>query len=295
MELDENYSRIFKNKLLDTFKYTALFLEKHNLKYWACGGTCIGAVRHKGFIPWDDDIDIMMPRDDYYKLLELTGEIEESGYSLVSIKDKGYYFDFAKLCDSNTTIWEHKTRPFIVGVYIDIYPVYLSDKTLDEIECQIQEYNAIAYKYFRTVEEVTFSDYLYYCSKFDYVRILSSLRSKLLYRNPKKYLKEYLEYEKKLDCPKGDKIVSFIGGYPGHKIYNKEWFDELVDLPFEDTTIKCPNDYDSYLKYVFGDYMKLPPVNQRISDHSKYYINLKEGLTLEEVKQRLKQGEKCVY
>lgn len=98
----------FKLRLLDTLKFMQAFFAKHDLRYVACGGTVLGAVRHKGFIPWDDDIDVYMPRADYQKLQTLTAELDKEGYEFLSHENTGvgYYMPFGKLSDKNSTIWE---------------------------------------------------------------------------------------------------------------------------------------------------------------------------------------------
>ena len=101
------------------------------------------------------------------------------------------------------------------------------------------------------------------------------------------------DYEKSIHQDDGKYAVSLASmryGY-GKEIFKSEWFDSYVVYPFADTEIRVPIGYDEYLKSVFGDYMQLPPVEKRISDHKKYYVNLKEGLTLEETKKRIKRGE----
>ena len=82
-------SQQMKQALLDTFKFTKQFLAQHGLRYVACGGTVLGAVRHQGFIPWDDDIDIYMPRADYNRLLSMNEQLHPLGYEVLSCHDKG--------------------------------------------------------------------------------------------------------------------------------------------------------------------------------------------------------------
>ncbi len=296
MEYNEQYSKLFKEKLLNTFKYTAQFLEEHNLKYWACGGTCLGAVRHKGFIPWDDDIDIMMPRNDYYKLLSLRSEMSGSGYRMEDIHDNGFYYDFGKIMDSNTTIWEYKYIPYVLGVYVDVYPVYQTDLSENEINKNIEDYyNLYKGKLEKTFLHPKLSDWFSDRKDFSLRLYLYYLKNKLKGYNHDILFKKWVEMEKTLNKDKGESIVSYIEGYPGRKIYKKEWFDNLIDYPFEDITIKIPANYDAYLTHVFNDYMKMPPEKDRISIHRKYYVNLKEGLTIDEAKQRIKTGERIIY
>ena len=94
---------IIQNKTLQTLKYLISFLEKHNLNYFVCSGTAIGVVMHKGFIPWDDDIDIYMFRKDYEKLLGLSEEMHDDGYKIVNIQNSdNYYLKFSKVIKFTT-------------------------------------------------------------------------------------------------------------------------------------------------------------------------------------------------
>ena len=95
-DLDE-----FKVYLLKTFKAFINFCEQHGLTYYAAFGTALGAVRHQGFIPWDDDVDVYMPREDYNRLLALRGVLDSSKYEVIDIENKGYYLYFAKWCMRN--------------------------------------------------------------------------------------------------------------------------------------------------------------------------------------------------
>ena len=120
------YMNDLQKRLLVILKEFARVCGKHNLRYFLNGGTCLGAIRHKGFIPWDDDVDVMMPREDYEKFLTLQYEYEGTPYFIQSWKsDPRYTYGFAKLRDSSTTFIEDFYRNHRInhGVWIDIFPL----------------------------------------------------------------------------------------------------------------------------------------------------------------------------
>lgn len=126
MDLVGNDFKRYKEILLKSLKYFDNFCNKHNLLYYAAYGTALGAIRHHGFIPWDDDIDVFMPRKDYEKLLSLKEEIKKDHYYVFDPSDQGYYKQFAKMVDMKTSLWELKEIPFMIGVFIDIFPLDFS-------------------------------------------------------------------------------------------------------------------------------------------------------------------------
>ena len=112
----------FKQRLIKLFKEFIDVCNKNKLRYYAAYGTALGAVRHRGIIPWDDDIDVWMPREDYERFLSLRNQLTATPYEILDIQNKGYYLYFAKFCNKNTTLIEREGKP-IIGLYIDIFPL----------------------------------------------------------------------------------------------------------------------------------------------------------------------------
>ena len=117
-----------KTALASTLKAFIDFCQQHALTYYAAYGTAIGAVRHHGLIPWDDDIDVFMPREDYNKLLSLRSTLNTTEYEIIDIENQGYYLYFAKWCQRNSTLIEKPGEPAL-GIYVDIFPLdYFDEK-----------------------------------------------------------------------------------------------------------------------------------------------------------------------
>ena len=153
-----------QQRILDVFKYTVSQIKKYNLRYVACGGTLLGAVRHKGFIPWDDDIDIYMPREDYNKFIALSDEMQRDGFDIYSVEhNKGYVCAWAKVVDINTSLWEVEYRQFMTGVFVDIFP-------LDEFNCSKDEIRVIQSK-----SRQLFENYVVAGDKYDNTEIFKFL------------------------------------------------------------------------------------------------------------------------
>ena len=290
-------SDLLKTRLLEVFQFAKEFFQQHNLRYIGCGGTVLGAIRHKGFIPWDDDIDLYMPRKDYEQLLQLAPEFQGTGYELLhwdnltlnsqlSTLNSQYYMPFAKIADCRSTIWEFRHLPFLFGVSIDIFPLDEFDEA-DEV-ITARQYRSHYYfdKYLNAVSRYSCKDMLQALCRADVHRLGVQVLSKWRSRNPRKYLQAFRQFEEtyKHNGP-GPKCVC-VTQWEG-RIFQSEWFHDVIEVPFEDTTLIIPRAYDAYLRKLYGDYMQLPPEEKRIS-HPHYFFDIDHRLTLEELRSRNK-------
>jgi len=265
-----------KKILFDTLKYFISICEKKRLTYYIAAGSALGAVRHHDMIPWDDDIDIYMPREDYNKLISLKNEINNEEYNIVSLNDPGYYLPFAKIVNLNTTIWEYKQYPFIIGIFIDIFPLDRINKNREETARLVLQYKSKFYNYLRGIKKYTFDDFIKSLKVCDIKSFFNKILDITYYRNKnKRFLSLFLNFEKELNnLNEGDFLVAFGGSYGVKEIFKREWFLDYIEIDFADIRVKIPKGYDEYLKHLYGNYMKLPPKEKQISRHFRHYINI---------------------
>lgn len=250
-----------KNIELNILIFLDRICKENGLRYYLCGGTLLGAVRHQGFIPWDDDIDVSMPRPDYDKLLDLLSDNTE--YSILAPMDKGYYYNFAKLVDSNTQLIEYGYNSISnMGIYIDIFPLEGmpdNDQTrrqhcakLLKVRKQINSYSYTAPKLRKNIFAYLRTCYLYF-------------RNKLISLDY--WQKKYLQIASKYSYEKSQYVFASGGAYKTKDIFPKAFFSKGVNLQFENQSFTCPTEYSAYLTHLYGNYMQLPPEDKRVSHH----------------------------
>jgi len=229
------------------------FCQQHGLTYFLSSGTLIGAVRHGGYIPWDDDLDIYMPRRDYELFLQQYSDPAGVYRAIDPQREPHYYYTFAKVIDRRTLMVEQETRGYEIGVYIDIFPVdYVSDDPKERE--RVFRLKKLLYKIRRckiSGDNPLYSRLAYWCYRLLPVTVgmLERWIARLVVlREPTHTVCNMTEAGPGLKgCFAADDIAS------------------AVDIKFEDRTYKTMAGYRDYLARTYGDYMTLPPVEQRVT------------------------------
>lgn len=274
-----------KSLLIRMLKDFISFCDENHLTYYAAYGTVLGAVRHQGFIPWDDDIDIQMPRADYQKLWELRKNLPDP-YKLANITEMGYTAPFMKFMDTRTSIWEFERIPYMIGVYIDVFPLDgYNEEDIPRVKSIKKELDMSFRSYFQSLEDWSMRELLsmlVYRNCREFKNCLGKKWNNI--RNRGKFHQQVLNCLEELSSSKqGTLYVSSTDVYLECPIFEKSWFDNPIDVLFEDITITIPSGYDNYLRSLYGDYMTLPPIEERKTTHSRKYVSLEQGLTIGEV------------
>lgn len=251
---------------LDMLIFFDKICAKHGLRYFTAFGALLGVVRHQGFIPWDDDLDVCMPREDYEKLWHLYSDEFTPPYFLqFPGEDKGYFFSYAKIRNSNTS---GISIPFVYeefnqGISLDIFPIdncipEEADVNWERVNYLNLQQSANMRRSLLTPSENDIARMKQYPMRdgYDALKELNSIVTQ--------YNDRETEYG----------IVSTITAYrASRQIYR--WADVLdtIDCDFYGHKIKIPRNYDSILRTTYGDYMSLPPKEQRGSWHNMNYFS----------------------
>lgn len=277
--------------ITDVFREFIDICQRNNLTYYCCGGTAIGAVRHHGIIPWDDDIDVFMPRPDYDKFLELAEKVNLGKYEVVSpYNTVDYPLYFSKLCNKETSLVEIAEHPFLMGLYIDIFPLDGASDSIEEAKQQQAEFRHIMNK----LEAVSTHN-----SFWKYISLLANpkewgrfLRKTYAFFNRENYRRSLIRQLdaicRRYDFSTSKHVMAYSGSYGEREVFPKEWLDGIVKCPFENLEVNLFSGYDKYLKQLYGDYMQLPPVEKRQSHHFKAYFDLAKRITLREALSKIK-------
>ncbi|MDD6919882.1 MAG: LicD family protein [Eubacteriales bacterium] len=258
-----------QEKLVEILKYFNKFCDENNLQFTLAGGTLLGAVRHKGMIPWDDDVDVFMLRSDYEKLEELWEKNADTDkYSCVRSNEKmNIHHSVIEIKDNNTTfITQHNENNDIhQGIMIDVIPI-----------------DNVAKSSIKRTLQILYS--MMFCC-FNFQR-LPAHKSKLIYyitkialtliKSPRKRYKIWKKCEKRmitLGKNNSGEVASLVEGLTiAKQRFPKEWFLNPSHLIFENVNMPVPKNYKKWLEVSYGDYMTPPPEEERILRHNiKFY------------------------
>jgi len=256
-------------ELLDEF---VCICKANNLSYFLTAGTLIGAVRHNGYIPWDDDIDIAMSREDYEKFIDICEVKDETNYYILSNRSPGNYKldyrSYAKFCKKGTVYAENiKNNDCYPGIFIDIWP-----------------YDKSFYPFIPIQRELIIFIWDLYCrlkrnidkKQKDYKNILARIFCIII---PIKIIdimhkKLYVIFNKSKA-----KSISFFSGRYNYKRESHKYniLFPLLKMEFEGKHYCVPNNWDLFLKKMYGNYMELPPVEKQVSHHFSNYITFNDS------------------
>ncbi len=215
--------------------------KEHGIRYYICGGTLIGAVRHQGYIPWDDDIDVVMPLGDIIRLEEVLRNDED--YSFIGMSPDMEYFDACSLMVDNRTVCDFNGfLQLTSGVSIDIFPFIGVPQGQEEFDAYIKQMRTLEMKKWNLMYDMKACMQAY---------------------------QEQIQYMMTFDYDTYDTIGNVLGRYFLKDIFPRYYFEETVELPFEHLRLAAPKHYHEYLTRLYGDYMKLPPKEKQVGVH--YY------------------------
>ena len=247
---------------LGIMEYIHEVCQKIGVKYFLAYGSLIGAVRHKGFIPWDDDMDICMLREDYEKLQDYLIANPDERYEVMSHKNNlNYVYPFMKVQDNHTYLLEEDVRiDSNMGIYVDIFPV-------DGYEDDADFKNKMT----KLIKKRQLS-----CYTFKGITNTKSLLNSLIryisvvifyFTNTNKYVEQIDELAKSRAVADYEQVDYLIYKDMNKPVWKREWLEQVIVGTFEGKEFMIPKHYHEILTSDYGDYMQLPPLEQRVSHH----------------------------
>lgn len=270
--MDKAILDLLHSEMLVIYSEIARICDKYNLTYFVVGGTLLGAVVHKGYIPWDDDLDIAMPRDDYDKFIyEYSKELDDRFYLHHTTTDPDYWLPFAKVRLNNTVFLEEKRKNVKshAGIYVDVFPFDYApkqDTLIQRIKWRIMTYENNYINSTITGREAKSTSSLLLNKLFSLISI-----EKLSYKRD--------ELMRSFDCGQRIYFVDLAGGRTlDNSFFSRDDILPVQILPFADGSVVAPNKPDKYLVQLYTEkYKIIPPKEQQIT-HEPVYIRFRNGV-----------------
>ena len=239
--------------LLELAKDVTSILNRHGIPYYMLGGTMLGAIRHKGFIPWDDDMDFGIPLPYYQQAKNVLDKELKKRYRCSTYKEtKGNHAPFLKVDDTSTVIHDIKLSIPLedqLGLNIDLFPL---------VECDLYSWRLLFFFLLRKINRIVFTNST--STSVFKARLKKLIR--LFFPFSQERILDYLWKQVTL-LPPGDYIGNVFGAWGKREIITKTIMGEPVEYVFEDTFLGGAQKYDDYLKMLYGDYMNLPKIEER--------------------------------
>ena len=251
--VDTNRKKLWAIMLDMIYEFDAI-CKKYHFTYYIIYGALLGAVRHQGFIPWDDDFDVAMPRDDYEKFIRLSHEFKDPYFLQTPYTDPEYFYSFAKIRNSRTTgvVKMFQYAKFNHGIWISVFPLdHWDDNGGRERYEQIRKLVIDCSTYMR-INNPNLDE-------------KNRERVATYHGNPLRDYEEIQRLASSCKDPNSKYLMTAVitQGRYDHKLLYAEDFASTVDLDFEGLKLKAPIGYDRYLRDGYGDYMQFPPLEKR--------------------------------
>ena len=255
-----------KQRILRLLVEFADYCDTNNLEYFLIGGTLLGAARHKGFIPWDDDIDVGMPRFDYERFIEL--QKKDKVMEIRCAENKTSYFPFAKIVDEKTFVKQpYSDESETSNLWIDIFPFDGWSEEVGQAERDLKKLHKLNWLLIYAQAKIGRGT-----SK---TRMILKVPVALFCKRigGKRIAAKMNMIAQKYDYDKSNWVGNFSWSQYGmRERVPKEWFTERVKLPFEGYEFWAPKEWDKYLTQIYGDYMTLPPEDQRVNHNMEVWL-----------------------